>query len=146
MTRHARLLVFPLIAALFSGCAIHQKVTPVEKTDDRQVCIIEKPSVRPGFLETYKRVLTARGYAVKQLPQSASLVECAVTSTYNASWRWDLALYMALAEINVYRNGKPVGEAHYDSQRGGANFGKFIDAEAKITELVSQLFPENLSQ
>lgn len=146
MNRYQCLFTAPLIVALVSGCAIHQTVKPVAQSEDKQVCIIEKPAVRAAFLDTYKRVLANRGYEIKLLPQSASLVECATTSTYNASWRWDLALYMALAEINVYRNGKPIGEARYDSLQGGANMGKFIDAESKITELVTQLFPDKNAQ
>ena len=50
---------------------------------------------------------------------------------------------MKLPEVNFVddKDGKPVGEAKYDSTRGGGNMGKFIDADKKITELVNQLFP-----
>jgi hypothetical protein len=130
-----------LAAAAVGGCAIHETVKPVERFADRQVCVIENPSVRVSFMESYKRALTQKGYLVKQLPASASITECAITSTYTANWRWDLALYMAFAEIKVYSNGRPIGEAKYDSQRGGANMGKFIDADKKIGELTQQLFP-----
>ncbi len=124
-----------------TGCAIHQTVRPVEQFEDKQVCIVESPSVRAGFLDAYKRALVAKGYVVKQLPQSASLVECPITSTYTATWRWDLAIYMAYAEITVYNNGKPIGKATYDARRGGGNMSKFIDADKKISELTNQLFP-----
>ncbi|HIV69753.1 MAG TPA: hypothetical protein H9903_02355 [Candidatus Aquabacterium excrementipullorum] len=124
-----------------SGCAIHQTVKPVDRFDDKEICIIDNPAVRTGFVEAYKRALTTKGYVVKRLPPSSSIVECRITSTYNATWRWDLALYMTFAEIKVYNNGKPIGEAKYDSQRGGANMGKFIDADKKINELTNQLFP-----
>lgn len=133
-----------LLVTFFTGCAIHQNVKPVERFEDKQICIIEKPAVKAGFLETYSRVLTTKGYVVKQLPPSASLVDCPVTSTYNARWKWDLALYMALAEIMVYKNGKPIGEATYDSLSGDGALSKFIDAEKKITELVNQLFPGDM--
>jgi hypothetical protein len=63
-----------------------------------------------------------------------------MTSTYTANWRWDLALYMAFAEIIVYAEGTKVGSAVYDSLHGGANMNKFINAEAKIRELVDELF------
>lgn len=128
-------------AASLSGCAIHQTVQPVEKLQAKQICIVQNGDVREGFLDSYKRALTAKGFAVRQLPAGASLVECPITSTYTANWRWDLAMYMAYAEIKVYSDGKPVGEAKYDSTRGGGNMGKFIDADKKITELVNQLFP-----
>ncbi|MEN3295887.1 MAG: hypothetical protein V7642_5140 [Burkholderiales bacterium] len=129
------------IALALGGCAIHQTVKPVAGFKGDQVCIIENPAVRPGFLEAYKRALSDKGYLVRVLPKSASLIECPVTSTYKATWRWDLALYMVQAEIKVYDNGKPVGEVGYDASRGGANMSKFIDADKKIPELVNDLFP-----
>ena len=135
-------LAFPtLVLAGLSGCAIHQTVQPVDKLDDKQVCVVESPEVKPGVLEAYQRALSAKGYQVRQLAPTASLVECRITSTYVANWRWDLALYLAYAQINVYDNGKPVGKATYDATRGGGNMGKFIDADSKIVELVNQLFP-----
>jgi hypothetical protein len=138
--RVAAALAISLPIAL-GGCAIHQTVKPVERFADREVCIVENPAVRASFLDAYKRALSAKGYMVRQLPASASLVECNITSTYTAKWSWDLALYMAFAEIKVYSGGKPIGEAKYDSQGGAANMGKFIDADMKVNELVTQLFP-----
>jgi hypothetical protein len=78
---------------------------------------------------------------VRLLPPSSPLTECPITSTYTANWRWDLALYMAFADIKVYNNGQQAGQATYDSLHGGANMGKFIKGEAKITELINELFP-----
>lgn len=127
--------------ALISGCAIRQKVSPVERFSEKQICIVENPAVKNGFLESYRKVLSSKGYEVRVLPPSASLIECAVTSTYTANWRWDLAMYMAFAEIKVYQQAKPTGSAVYDATRGGGNMGKFISADTKIAELVNQLFP-----
>ncbi|MDM5181596.1 Sbal_3080 family lipoprotein [Massilia sp. DJPM01] len=124
-----------------SGCAIRQNVKPVERFDSKVVCIVDNSSVRASFMDAYERALTNKGYAVKKLASGSSLVECPVTSTYTATWRWDLAMYMAYAEIVVYKNAKPAGKATYDATRGGGNMGKFIAAEKKITELVDQLFP-----
>ena len=130
-----------VLLAILNGCAIRQTVKPVDKFDDKQICIIENTAVRSGFLDAYKRVLTQKGYVVKQLPAGASLIECPITSTYTANWRWDLAIYMSYAEIIVYNNAKPAGQASYDATRGGGNMNKFIDADKKISELVNQLFP-----
>jgi hypothetical protein len=38
----------------------------------------------------------------------------------------------------------PAGNAVYDALPGGANLNKFISADAKIGELVDQLFPERV--
>ena len=109
--------------------------------DSKQICIIESPKVREGFLDEYKAVLIKKGYEVKVLPENASLIECPIMSTYTANWRWDLAMYLSYADIKVYKNGAPAGAATYDSTHGGANMGKFVNANNKIDELVNQLFP-----
>ena len=130
-----------MLAIGLAGCAIHQTVRPVEAIADRQICVIENPAVRAGFVEAYKRSLTGKGYEVRQLPANSPITGCGITSTYSANWRWDLAMYMAYAEIRVFSDGKQVGDAKYDSMGGGANMNKFIDADRKIQELVDQLFP-----
>lgn len=130
-----------LLAIGLAGCAIQQTVRPVEAIADRQICVIDNPAVRASFVEAYKRSLTSKGYEVRQVPASTPITGCGATSTYSANWRWDLALYMAYAEIRVFSDGKQVGEAKYDSMGGSANMNKFIDADRKIQELVDQLFP-----
>jgi hypothetical protein len=131
-----------LISLAVTGCAINQSVRPVQHLEGKQICIIENPAVtKQGFLATYQRVLTEKGYSVRQVPPGSPLTICPTTSTYTANWRWDLALYMAFADIKVYSNGQQSGQATYDALSGGANMGKFIKGEAKIVELVEQLFP-----
>ena len=137
---------FQSIAALaavacLSGCAIHQSVKPVERFEAKEVCVVENAAVKFDFLASYRKALESRGFVVRMLPATAPLRECQITTTYTANWRWDLAMYMAYAEIKVYNNGQPAGDAIYDSLRGGANMGKFINGDAKIAELVNQLFP-----
>jgi hypothetical protein len=124
-----------------SACAIQQTVQPVPGLQARDICIIENPSVRAGFLESYKNTMRAKGYDIKQMPSDTPLTGCKVISTYMANWKWDFAAYMSFAHIRVYRDGYQVGEANYDARTGGGNPGKFIDADKKITELVDQLFP-----
>lgn len=137
-----KLGVAAVAALALSGCAIHQNVTPVQvRVEDRQICVIDNPSVRKGFSDGYKRALESKGYVVRTLPQVAAITDCAVTSTYNATWRWDLALYMAYAEIRVFSAGKQVGEAKYDATHGSGSMNKFIDADKKVVELVNSLFP-----
>lgn len=137
----SKLLYATLFLLGLSGCAITQTVKPVERFESKEVCIIENLAVRPGFLDTYKRVLSEKGYLVRQLPPGANFEDCPITSTYTANWRWDLALYMAFADIRVYNKGQQTGQALYDALSGGANMGKFIKGEVKIAELVDQLFP-----
>lgn len=97
-------------------------------------------------------IVTAVAVAFEQRPflpgsfkrNGAHLPACgaasAAPSTYTANWRWDLALYMAFADLRIFTNGKQAGQATYDSLSGGANMSKFIKADEKIGELVDQLF------
>ena len=130
-----------LMMTTLTACSIHQTVKPVEAFQGKEVCIIENPAVRVGFLDTYEQSLMSKGYHPRQLPASSSLTTCPISSTYSANWRWDMALYMEYAEIKVYEEARPIGEATYNARNGGASMGKFIDAEKKIRELVNQLFP-----
>ncbi|MBV7538871.1 hypothetical protein KW842_24155 [Duganella sp. sic0402] len=136
-----RIALLAVVAALSTGCAINQKVKPAERFADKKICIISNPAVRDGFMVSFKQALETKGYVAQPLPATASIVDCQVTSTYTANWRWDLAMYMSYADIKVYNGGKVIGEANYDATRGGMNTGKFIDADKKIRELVDQLFP-----
>ena len=126
---------------LFTGCAIKQRVKPVENFASKEVCILDNPDVRAGFMAAYKRALEGKGFLVRQMPATASIIECPLTSTYTANWDWGMAIYMSYANIKVYSNGKVVGEAVYDAKHGRMNTAKFIDADKKIGELVNQLFP-----
>lgn len=136
-----RLLLLLIGSLAVSSCAIRQTVSPMERFEGRQICIVQNPAVRATFLEAYQRALVAKGYDVKVLEANSSLIACPITSTYTANWRWDMALYMAYAELKVYNNAKPSGEAKYDALHASGNMRKFIRAEEKIIELVDQLFP-----
>jgi len=131
------LLVLPLAA-----CAIKEQVIPValDSGAARDICVINNPDVRQEFLDGYKRALEGRNFTVKILPERSSVQACPLTSTYTAEWRWDLSLYLAYADLKIYRNGQVQGEALYDSTQGGMNSGKFIHADAKIQELTNKLF------
>ena len=130
-----------LLAVAATGCSITQKVTPVGNLDSKAICIIEDTAVRSGFLEEYKKTLAEKGYEVSVLPNGSGRDACDITTTYLARWSWDLAIYMSFAEIKVYRHGALYGEAYYDSRNGGGRLDKFVDGEAKVRELVNQLFP-----
>jgi len=129
-----------------SACSITQTVNPVPPLDTNAICIIDNSNARETFRDAYKRALEKKNYVVKVLPTSAVITDCSVSSTYTANWRWDLAMYMAYAEISVFKNGQKAGDAVYSSLSGGANMGKFIQAESKINELVDLLFPGGAPQ
>lgn len=128
-----------LATILLSACSITQNIEPAEISKGSELCIIENPDVRDGFLKEYRSVLSSKGIPHKVVSENSVPSSCEWTSTYVARWSWDLSLYMSYAEIKVFHNGSLDGEAKYDSTKGGANMSKFIDAEPKIRELINQL-------
>jgi hypothetical protein len=124
---------------LISACSITQNIEPAEISKGSELCIIENPDVREGFLKEYQSVLSSKGIPHRLVSENSVPDSCEWTSTYIARWTWDLSLYMSYAEIKVFHKGSLDGEAKYDSTKGGANMSKFIDAEPKIRELVNQL-------
>lgn len=127
------------VMLLISGCSISQRVEQADISSDAELCIIENDKVREGFLLELEKVLHEKGIRYVVTDRNYANKNCEWTVTYIARWSWDLTIYMSYAEIKVYKNGVLDGEAIYDSTRGSANLGKFIDAEPKIRELVDQL-------
>ena len=133
-----------LVVVVLAACSITQNVKPVTPAalGTREICVRENKSVRESFLEAYKQALESKGLSVRVLDPGAGISACPLLTTYSANWRWDLAMYMAYAEMTVYRDGNEVGKATYDALMGGGRVDKkFIKADEKVRELVNQLFP-----
>lgn len=136
------LLVLVLFSALMIGCTIRQDVKPVPPNLDKTIGLIPNPRVRDGFHNSYRDALRSRGYVVEVLTEDATISSRPLTTRYIARWSWDMALYMAFADIEVFHNSELVGRATYDARRGSWTFGKFISADEKVKELVELLFPD----
>ncbi|AYC34599.1 hypothetical protein D3880_20455 [Pseudomonas cavernae] len=138
-----RLILGALALSALSGCSIHQQVDPAQLGTDSaaEICMIGASGVREGFTQTYRSALQQKGFAVTELSPGSSPSACPLSTTYTGTWKWDLALYMAYAEMRVYQQGRQVGQAVYDSRSGSGRLDKFIDAESKLNELADQLFP-----
>ena len=140
--RH-RVIVPLLVGLALVACSIKQNVKAVTPADlaTREICVRENKTVREGFLEAYRQALESKGFSVRVLDPDAGIRACPLLTTYTANWRWDLALYMAYAELTVFRDGNEIGKATYDALMGGGRMDKFIKADEKVRELVNQLFP-----
>ena len=136
--------LFAVAVIVLSGCAITQTVTPYGLDQRAQdLCLVRNSEVvQDGFHDVYVRVLEKKGFKIRSLPDKAPVTSCPLVATYEAIYRWDLAIYLARADLRVYADGKESGRAVYDSLSGGANMNKFIRTEPKLTELVDQLFPK----
>lgn len=138
-----RTVIATMVVAL-SGCAITQDVTP-SALDQRaqELCLVRNSEVvQDGFHDAYARVLEKKGFKVRTMPDKSPTTSCPLVATYEAIYRWDMAIYLARADLRMWADGKEAGRAVYDSLSGGANLNKFVRTEPKLTELVDQLFPK----
>jgi hypothetical protein len=137
---------FLLFIPLLSGCSVKYAANSVAVGDmsSKEICVIEDTSVNKAFLPAYRAALEKKGFTVKTLRQGSALSACPLTSTYTGRWSWDFVLYMASAEIVVYRNGAKAGDAVYDAPKAGwALTTEIYDStETKITQMVNKLFPD----
>jgi hypothetical protein len=138
-----KLIAATLASLLLSACAVRQDIRPVllAPAAERAICIIEHPATRATFLEAFQRQLEARGFAVRVVPAGSGYNACPLTTTYVARWSWDITIYMSFAQIRVFQNGQEAGSAIYDATMAGARLDKWVDADAKVGEMVAELFP-----
>lgn len=127
---------------VLAGCAgAQQQISPVSKLSLKQMCIVQNPRVsQAGFLDALQLAMRHKGFDVQMVSPGAGTSACPQVAEYTANYQWDLALYLAYAEIKVYENQKQVGSAVYDARRV-VGTSKFIKGEEKVRELVGQLFP-----
>jgi hypothetical protein len=152
--RKAKLIVMGVaLAGLLAGCSTLQKVDKVEKSNLRNVCIVEHKAVRGEVLEAIQEVLISRGIKTKVVQGSYEnkdnmwvptykindVKSCDGVLFYVANWKWDVTMYMHFANIWMTTpdaNPTRLGGASYDAR---ASLNKFIDARQKILELTREL-------
>lgn len=142
--RNAKILPWLVSLGLLSACAIKQRVSAVSLADaaeGERICLIDSPLTRNDFGEALAMELADRGLEVVRIGVGASERNCPLTATYVGEWGVDVFTYLSYAEITVHRDESMVGRAIYDGRDGFWNLGKFVQADQKIPELVSRLFP-----
>ncbi len=92
-----------------------------------------------GFHAELVRQIEARGIGARSYDGTVP-AGCRYSVQYTANWRWDLAMYLSYAQVQVFDGSQLVGSATYDATQGGANMGKFGSTAEKISPLISELF------
>ena len=134
-------LLLAAAGALLAACSINQKVAPVESAEIQTLCVESNSDVfMEEFQPTLVRLIEARGVETR-VYSGARPEDCHHTAIYTANWRWDFAMYLSYARIEIIENHRSVGVAEYDASLGGLNLGKFGTTEDKIRPLIEELFP-----
>ncbi|WP_076919766.1 Sbal_3080 family lipoprotein [Pseudoalteromonas sp. SK18] len=148
-----KITITAAIVTTLAGCAAKQDITRFEINKPKTVCIAEHKEVREGVIDAMKkgfskndvntRVISAN-YVLKHQDYQTDLLngdtkDCNAVAYYVANWRWDLALYMAYANIWIkdIETNEKIAQASY---RTGGGLDKFINAEEKIIELIDGMF------
>ncbi|MDR1008201.1 MAG: Sbal_3080 family lipoprotein [Campylobacteraceae bacterium] len=139
MKKFLSFLTFGIVVLSLSGCSTKQIITPVTDVEEKEVCITENKLVKGSFLQVFVDTLKEKEYQVTLKQAYDDVGDCYLVANYTANWSWDLAVYMIYANIKVFEKGTLKGEAVYDA-RGNIGFGKFINGDDKVRELVRELF------
>jgi hypothetical protein len=130
---------------LLLGCSVKYSAEPITSLDtsSNEICVIEDKNTNEEFLPAYRNVLEKKGFVVRILTPGSDIAICPLTSTYMGNWSWDFVMYMAHAEIFVYKNGTKAGAALYDAPKAGTALTTEIydSTETKIAKMVDKLFP-----
>ena len=115
-------LLFLACIALFSGCAINQRVisAPVGTTINT-VFIENNPAVMMnGLVEEIQSQVNAMGYGAK-IYTGERPKEAIHYLQFTANWRWDMAMYLTYFRATLFEVGRILVTAVYDARCGGAN-------------------------
>lgn len=136
--------LIPLIAvSALAGCT-SVRVQPIAG-DNRidHICIQENPKVQVGdFVEVMQEGFQKYG-VTSQLVRDNVPAGCRYTSTYTARRKWDMAMYMTDAQIDILRDGRQVGSANYHLKgKGGLSLTKWAGTRSKILPVIDELFAQ----
>ena len=154
-TKSGVVLRIVFLALLLGGCvSATQQITRVEGKKPKEVCIVRHDAVRVETLQAIQEGLQKNGIATRPVSGTYELKQntwnpkwnageirgCDAIGFYVANWRWDLANYMAFANIwmTTPDGSRKLGQATYDAMRV-AGTSKFINAREKLLELVDQM-------
>jgi hypothetical protein len=131
----------------FAGCSIVRDSTPVPQgASIRKIYVQDNPEVAMrAFAPEVATQLRELGFESEvytgERPKQA---ECYME--LDANWSWDVALYLSYFHATLYRDGRVLGAAEYDSRMGGFRvFSKFGHAATKIRPLLAQML-QNVSR
>jgi hypothetical protein len=142
MQRKQRIAV--LVASFFAltSCAITTAVKPVKDGNVGLVCVKQNDAIySKEFGQGVVSLLEEKGIKATLYFSNDMPTTCSHRLEYTADWKWDMAMYLNTAKLNVYRGDELAGEALYDARQGAGSMKKFGSTAGKISPLLDQLFP-----
>jgi hypothetical protein len=135
--------VVSLAAGLLAGCTAIS-VEPL-RADQRveRVCIERNPAV---IVDDFESIVVAgfeRHGVQTEVFEPPVPEECEFILRYTALRSWDLAPYVAHAELSLERNGQEVARAEYHLRgKGGYALTKYRSTRAKMDPVIDEMLAQ----
>jgi hypothetical protein len=132
-----------MMCAALGGCT-SVTVKPVSAENRiEHICIENNPRVQVGdFVAVMQEGFQKHGIT-SQVFNDKPPAKCLFTSTYTARRTWDMAMYMADAQIDVLRDGRPIASANYHLKgKGGLSLNKWAGTRTKILPIIDALLAQ----
>ncbi|MBA1147115.1 hypothetical protein H0Z60_08570 [Ectothiorhodospiraceae bacterium WFHF3C12] len=129
------LMVSGCAAPRYSGTASEPSVTRVTK----EVVVIRDDATKRGFLEAIEHWLAEHQYDYTVAPDGSKHDLDKLTIEYVGYWKWDLAIYLSRAEIEMFHGGQRVGRVNYRAPNT-LNTNKFGTGSDRVAYMMDVLF------
>ena len=131
------MMLLPLV-----GCASTQisSLNDIDKQEIRHICIEHNPKVIVADFENILTKALDHQGITSQIYNLNTPEHCSYILKYTAFQKWDFSMVLTLAELKLFKEGKPLRTATYKLHAGGLlNPTKYKSNESKIFPLVDQL-------
>ena len=120
------------------------QVKPIASSDMNainEICITLNPAVTiDDFVPVIEKRIQYHGVKTRVL-NSDEARKCTHQLQYSARRSWDGITYLSWAELKIYKNGLPIGDAEYKLKgKGGLSLMKWQSVETKMNPVVDELF------
>ncbi|GLQ99385.1 Sbal_3080 family lipoprotein [Dyella mobilis] len=139
-----RAWVLAVITGLLATGCTDVQVHPVDRDQSLStICIVVNPAVEVSdFVDVLRAGIARHNLASQVVSQEASKI-CQATLTYTALRSWDMSPYLSYAELHLWRDGKPIGDATYHLRgKGGLSLEKWEGTSTKMNPVIDSLLSQ----
>ena len=133
-----KIIITVITLMLVSSCT-SLKANKASNINNAEICVINNLSVKSAFTDAYVRQIMSNGYKAK-LVNERDASGCSVTSTYTAKYGFHWGVYLAVANLKIFKNGELIGDATYKAPY--MSMAKHGRVENKIDAIVNELLPQ----
>jgi hypothetical protein len=141
MKMFPKILFFSFLIILY-GCAIRQEIVPV---DAKVAANIDKVYIMKNFndrldpaLKLIEQKLDQQSIPNERVNSSQLPEGARFHIEYEGEWNWDMADYLTLFRMSLFKDGRIIGGAEYNAKTGGMRLDKWGSIEDKISPVIDE--------